>query len=781
MPFTTQFSLSLELANLASHLPLRAGLNYTASAIVNLARELKRSGSDFLVEEDLVSIFGRGKVVSSLENHFRDVVKIASIAPTPLHPGSEIVLDAAPGATLRRALKQGHDYLATVIQLSFLSWMHEDSTLAAALTENMRIRHNLGVKTATPDPDYEGILGTLQTCNSQTSEYPWELLIDLVESKFATAAPWFRLSRSPLKCLTPNILLGAMDYLYSVQSLPEDRIMIVENQTGLVPIVIWAHCILGLVVLVQGSPDGDVTFGRSGNPQVIIKWVDWELHSHYWTVKDTTSPVIYLLDGDMHVILMAEPTQNEGIEIEGQERHRLRGYGTTFLRRLLNMDLMIADDDPIYAEVVQYAVARASVVAHYSCRAPLELSINKSLGEKRPEVPRQCYLKTENIRLIASTEVLFSGIQIDRSRVSQDVEKIKGVKKKDMALPPTIRHYTDRAANGGGSYVAGSFTEHVERLAAMIMLFAQVVDVQTCSNVPLIYDPEGMSCWPPIHSWDGIEPIRVGSDEWFMCILNLLAGQTTTVQTFHSFESGPFLVSSRGWSCFYAVIGDNDPGKVNCELVSLQRGVPTNQRTNERKCVISDAPRINPKDDTWGPLLVDKGTSYIPRCIAPVVKRTELYSSRTKTFWLSIRFDLVKEQASSRSEPKAKPSIYVSYRQLQEALWKTLKTDPCPHSNNGTEPVQLDLGVSTAQGFFWVREGGKDSECLNQRICISLVKGDSRARWLVLAGILTDENDLTRACCESMKRRVILRCDGCCEDCAVKCASAMEGKWLVVI
>jgi hypothetical protein len=92
MPLTPQFSLSLELANI---LPIKSALTYTASTVVNLARELKRSGSDLLVEEDLAAIFGRAKIVTSVENHFKDVVKIASIVP--LHPDSDIILDAGPG------------------------------------------------------------------------------------------------------------------------------------------------------------------------------------------------------------------------------------------------------------------------------------------------------------------------------------------------------------------------------------------------------------------------------------------------------------------------------------------------------------------------------------------------------------------------------------------------------------------------------------------------------------------------------------------------------------
>ena len=46
--------LSLELAKI---LPVRAAISYSAELLVNLVRELKRSGSDFLVEEDLAAVF----------------------------------------------------------------------------------------------------------------------------------------------------------------------------------------------------------------------------------------------------------------------------------------------------------------------------------------------------------------------------------------------------------------------------------------------------------------------------------------------------------------------------------------------------------------------------------------------------------------------------------------------------------------------------------------------------------------------------------------------------
>ena len=111
MPISRQFTLSLELSNI---LPVRSVISYSAESIIELVRALRRSGSDFLVEDDLVAIFGRGKIEPSLEHEFRDVVKITSF--TSLYAGCSIGLDAGPGPTVGRALKD-RSYMALVIQL----------------------------------------------------------------------------------------------------------------------------------------------------------------------------------------------------------------------------------------------------------------------------------------------------------------------------------------------------------------------------------------------------------------------------------------------------------------------------------------------------------------------------------------------------------------------------------------------------------------------------------------------------------------------------------------
>ncbi len=58
----------------------------------------------------------------------------------------------------------------------------------------------------------------------------------------------------------------------------------------------------------------------------------------------------------------------------------------------------------------------------------------------------------------------------------------------------------------------------------------------------------------------------------------MLVGQTSGKVSVGS-GNRLFLISERGWSLFYSNIGDNYPGTVNCESLSIKRGVPTNLRT----------------------------------------------------------------------------------------------------------------------------------------------------------------------------------------------------------
>ncbi len=121
MAYSTQFNLSVELAKV---FPVREAVAGGAESLASLVRAMRRSGSDFLVDEEIAAIFGRGRIESSLERSFRDAVKDASF--TSLYANSVINLETT-GPTIGRALRNRY-YMSSVIQLSFLGWVHEEST-----------------------------------------------------------------------------------------------------------------------------------------------------------------------------------------------------------------------------------------------------------------------------------------------------------------------------------------------------------------------------------------------------------------------------------------------------------------------------------------------------------------------------------------------------------------------------------------------------------------------------------------------------------------------------
>ena len=68
MAFPSQFSISLELTRL---LPLGAVTEANGRALIQLARDLRKFGSDIVIEEDIAEVSGRNRIQpqSSSINH----------------------------------------------------------------------------------------------------------------------------------------------------------------------------------------------------------------------------------------------------------------------------------------------------------------------------------------------------------------------------------------------------------------------------------------------------------------------------------------------------------------------------------------------------------------------------------------------------------------------------------------------------------------------------------------------------------------------------------------
>ncbi|KAL8786911.1 MAG: hypothetical protein Q9213_002542 [Squamulea squamosa] len=371
MPFTTGLQLSFELAKA---FPIRSLTESAASKLLKYARDLRMSGSDIIVETDLAEVFGRGKIVHEIERKFREVVKVQNFIF--FRDDCEISLDSGAGPTILHAFRN-NQHFSTTIQLSFLGWTHNHSSLATAIDEAMVKRFEMGVAGASASPGHEGILGSLRACSSQSNAFAWSDYIHLVEKKLRDSIPDYQYSQDLIR-LSPAALTGAMDCLYLVQQLRESRKILISNAMGSITFVIWAHYILGLNVLITTKASSTISFGDEQNPHVLIVWSDLNpysasLYRASSSREKELQPSIQLLDKDMSVILDSAPDSERWRDITVETRYPLLGYGALYLHRMFNGHIITNDLDPIYQESVKLVIAIAIWVSR---RVDRDMDIN---------------------------------------------------------------------------------------------------------------------------------------------------------------------------------------------------------------------------------------------------------------------------------------------------------------------------------------------------------------------------------------------------------------------
>ena len=191
-------------------------------------------------------------------------------------------------------------------------------------------------------------MNTLSACSTQSAGFNWSFYTQTVEEKLRTGIPTFQYSQDYIR-MTPALLLGAMDCLYMVQSLPEDRAIVVANEIGSITLIIWAHYLLNLEVVVTGEVSRPIHFGRGSKPQVTIEWTkkNGELAGElfYPSESEDQEPEIRLLDAKQEIALRVHPDEESRDSIQADDRHPLLGWGSTYLHRLLNTTLLLTPQE----------------------------------------------------------------------------------------------------------------------------------------------------------------------------------------------------------------------------------------------------------------------------------------------------------------------------------------------------------------------------------------------------------------------------------------------------
>jgi hypothetical protein len=776
MSLNSQFSLALELSNI---LPIRAVVDSAATQLLNFARDLRRSGSDIVVEEDLAAVFGRGVIVSELKDKFRNAVKLQTFLL--LTRDGEIRLDSGPGPTMHRALKEQR-YFATVVQLSLLTWMMSRGELARMLSNCMTARVQVGVEGAS-DPGYESIFTTLAACSAQSSNFAWSFYVEQVEAKLRSSFPGYIFHEDYIR-MSETLLAGAMDYLYLVQSLPEHRKILVSNQLGCLTLVVWAHYALGLrVAITHGTlPDNKIVFGDPGEPQISITWQDSKDHtaSHIDnSFSGPRIPEIRLLDRDMSVILRSFADEEDSHFIgQAHDRHPLLGYGRVSLYRFFNAKTIINDNDPIYEDSVKLITALA---IHASSRLDRKLNSEFRGRDQFENLPRH-EVQVEVWRVLASSKIIFAGIKHHRAGIASYTEFLSSSVLSKDNLPASFSSHLKNVAPS--ILQLRDPLEWIQRMATIVLLFAFVYDVDSCIAMPIILGYPVQKPWYGFSRMFRVLDARgtIAPETIFYGITQLLSDDIAQKrgQSFdlHADAEFLFLCSDFGWSIFLDTVGDKDPADVKPHLVHVQKGVPTNARTNERKLQIIDGCDAQIKQP---PTRDVEKISCIPRAVAQVIRREEYWTTQLRQFELSLRFTVdVSREPTFRpfSMQSSSYEDWVTCRSMHRVLWETFSTPPCEHQFQINPEIPLNLGLDALAIKGWSNMAESSSYGpYPHRIVIFLTRGDARLRWLAVRNAVEGLNAPEM----EDKREAMLRTGDCCDKCALEHALSFPGRWTLIL
>lgn len=729
MALTSQFNLSVELTKLVPFGPL---INTASRGLINLVRELHKSGSDIVAEQDLAEILGRNRIESKFASSFRTAVRKSTIHR--LSEAVEIVLEAGAGPTVKRGLTE-QAYSSMIIQLSLLTWTHELDSLARALAKALE-RRVQGSDGYHEFPAQETLKGTLRACREQTSGFMWELMFGAVEIQLKdvgyTSGPTYS------RPIPFTILQALLDVFTAVQYFPDEKVLRIVPGTGVVTIVVWAHYLLGLTVGVHKGGES-ICFGQ-GHEQVLI---DCGLQA-----TRTNSPCIALLNATQQVQFSLTPDPAQEPVLEPACRHPALGYGN----RILSFDV---EDDTVIRELAHRVVASCLIVVKEAV-----LQGESSYGDR--------FLVPSRRRILDSGFLLFEDLNYDPSYLDPILQEPCLLRSSWES--PTVSALTERILGAQYRAKKPKVEKTFRRLCYILLTFVNVLDVTACSELPLDIHP-GLA--------NKAEQIGLPTvSETFDTLARLLLG----TQYDEERVKNAALVSSWGWSIFLSSISSHDPSQLLPEI-SIRHGVPC--RFGERKQWILDS--YSKESRQYGN---PRGTEGSSRCTivarpGDTVTLQSLSTAKQSKYFIDVSGSAFEVMIHLECDADAGRkydqwvSVRLGFRGLQELWWGAFQLPECSHSSSrlGDEAVVPDdttcfsgLSVHLINSGAQLdnHEGSEDGW-----VYAGLVAGNHSARWILLQkfqGWFSHVARRARDAKPGTDGTVVLRGDHCCLACAMEMA-----------
>ena len=768
MAFANQYTLTLELARLlpssgfAAHEP--------ADTIINVARDLRYSGSDLVVERDLASVFGRCRISEALSSSFRTVLAHSS-SSIPLI--EDITLHRGPGPTVLRAFQE-LPYFSTIVQLSLLVWTFNVNYSAAALAESLR-RRALGAPPSSVlqmSPDESGILGVLKACESQTSFFNWNMLLDAVSTTLdyeAEGAP---------KDFPQFVLQGLLDIFPMVQTLPKDRIIHIQIpvgeklESGIPALIVWAHHVLDLTVLVQthgsrSQSPRNIRFRNSESEKVFIEEVSPEYDSS-----------ITLLDSQKKYLFEIQPAPGSEFGLIGTSRRiPARGWGNALLKdSMSNFKVFNAPSEAVIEDLQIVTCAFAFIIAKHLVKNESSGNTDEDMTKMRIPID----IKVDQHCLLQAARFLFNNVNLSRGEIDIYVGQYSSRPLgSDLPRPPALERLTrihddlptkvrEIAIKDEWDMICG----HARTIAVLILALAHVVGLEDCGDLMLYrhsFDYEfEYPLTEELQEWGGMDSLRVTDDDWLQAIAIPLLGDQNRIWIQ---PWGPWknvcLVSDRGWSAWISTLANSDPAYTNASSIHLGRGSPC--RNGIWRTGTWDTGGQSCYFDTDPERAESCGQVASLRSAHRVTLETPYCEVGEDAFLVCARFRLLLDP------PKRSSVQRCGYKELQRCLWWAQISERCSHGSLSHDSITLSVGCATLAGF------GNRIDGPDERILIFLTAHNVGARWLTLATLPQVHGVGGGSLIYPGARQFLIRRDNCCFQCVIDQATARPGKWFVIL
>jgi hypothetical protein len=675
MSIPTQFALSLELSRLVPIAPITA---LTTQALLNFVRACQGSGSDAIVEEDLVSLFGRCRIESSMETVFRAAVTESGWSSNIC---GSILLRYGPGPTVTRALTESR-YLPMIIQCSLLASVHENTSLAQSIRQifDQRAEHAPNVDDIPSTPNQERLIGLLQACEDQTCGYDWNHLLGIVARELGV--PAYRAAEA----IPSAVLRGATTMFPIAQSLPEDRNIVIECSTGVCCLVVWAYHLMGMTVLVKSYLDGNIkeVFFGTGSEQIII-------NDRSNSRGDMQVPSITLLEASNGERLFTIKPDLDEPPLEGLYKVPVKGYGRVAFEFKLsghpNIVLLISQlvhlSTAMALRLCENVVMESRANSYptnyeeggYSGVSPSsddsdgeddgvdaddDVEDNADASKVRPggiadadekeqsnDVSAKLSLADRN-RIINASNLLFNSRDTKLHQI-KDYERVyaKSPLTFDMYPLGALRHLLDilyKDKDEEADRLFEGLIPTIRYLSILICALAHVRDLRAASGLPLcttLNVLEELNLAKELLIWDGKGVILLHEDSWFNAISLLMLGSTREIEPY---STG--LVCSRGWCTYLGTFADSDPCFTEQGYVVIEKGVP--YRNGVWKHFVVDGPRK--RQQPSGPQIVKRaGGSATFQCEPPPFFDRPLIGEGPGSFTVNLRIVTVTGHDAQRN------------------------------------------------------------------------------------------------------------------------------------